>query len=158
MTTTINVLLTDKNDFYSNFSNKLISEELKNYICDECNGENWKNHIIININTNEYLTDEEKNNMMDAIRRTFGLIVQDELLFAGQFKKKNIILLLLGLALILFDCLITASVLYEIILILGWLAIWESVYNLVFDVPLSYNKILRLKELAKARVYFKEIS
>lgn len=92
--------------------------------------------------------------MMDLIRRTFGLRVQDELYYTEKSQNRKVILLVLGVALIILYYCSIVSILREIILILGWLSIWESVYSLIFDTTNDYVKIARLKELAKSRVYF----
>lgn len=158
MITIINVNLEKKNDFYSKFSKQKISNELAEYILNECYGEPYKNSIKININCKTKISDNEKHEMIDIIRRTFGLRVQDELYYAEKSQNKKTILLLIGLALIIIYYCSIVSVLREIILILGWLAIWESIYGLLFDMPKDFIKIKRLKELAKARVYFEDSS
>lgn len=158
MTTTITVMLDKKSDFYSKFSKERINEELVSFIYNECNGENFKNHIIINIYSKVKLNDDEKHQMMDCIRRTYGLRVQDEIYTNEKNQNKKAILLLIGIALIILYYCSVVSILREIILILGWLAIWESIYSLIFDTHKDFVHITRLKELAKARVYFFESS
>jgi len=154
MKTIININLNRKNDFYNTYSNRQITNELKEFIYNECLGENYKNHITINIHTKLQLTEDEKENMMDAIRRTFGLRVQDELYYYEENQKKKTIMLLIGILLIILYYSPLVGVLKEIILILGWLDIWESVYSLIFDSRAKQVYIIRLRELAKARVYF----
>lgn len=154
MTTKINVRLEEKKHFYSKFSKERISEDLAKFIYDECNGENYKNHVVINIYCKEKLSDNEKHKMMDNIRRTYGLLVQDEIYYSDINQNKKAILLLLGIALIILYYSSVINILREIILILGWLSIWESVYSLIFDTRKDFVRIIRLKELAKARIYF----
>lgn len=48
MTTTINIALEKKSDFYSKYSKEKLNKDLAEYIYDECYGENYKNHIVIN--------------------------------------------------------------------------------------------------------------
>ena len=81
MKTTININLKKKDDFYSSYTNKKLSPEITDYIYSECFGENFKNNIVINIYTKLKISDAEKNAMMDTVRRTFGLKVQDELYY-----------------------------------------------------------------------------
>lgn len=156
MTTTINVILFKKNHFYSKYSNDKLRKELTDYIYDECYGENYKNHIVINIDCREKVTDDEKHRMMDIIRRTYGLRVQDEMYYAEKEHNKKTILLLIGIAFIILYYVWMASIFREIILIIGWLAIWEAVYGLVFNSHQDFMRITRLKELSKARIYFVE--
>ena len=79
MKTMININLKKKEDFYSRYSNQKLNSELTDFIYNECYGENYKNNIVINIYTKLKISDSENNAMMDTIRRTFGLKVQDEL-------------------------------------------------------------------------------
>lgn len=154
MQTIIDINLKKREDFYCKYSNKILNNELKNYIFDSCYGDNYKNKIIINLNMKFKVSDNEKNEMIDVIRRTFGLKVQDELYYFEKSKFKKTILFLIGIVLIIFYYLAYIGVIREIILILGWLSIWESVYSFLTDSKRNYIYIFRLKQLAKARIYF----
>ena len=96
--------------------------------------------------------------MMDTIRRTFGLKVQDELYYYEKAKFKKTILFLIGIVLIIIYYLSFVEVVSEIILILGWLAIWESVYSFLSDSSKDYIRIYRLRKLASSRIYFVDSS
>ena len=155
MYTNIDIVLDNKKDFYSPYSNKILNDDLYNYIYNECYGENYTNKVVITIWTKKEISSEEKNIMMDMIRRTFGLRVQDEEYYYEKSKDKKIIVFLLGIALIITYYLSVIRILRELILILGWLAIWESTYSFITDSKRDYYNILRLKQLSSARVYFK---
>ena len=158
MKTIVAVTLNKKSDFYNKYSQHQLSRDLSEYIYNECLGENYKNHIIINIECKTKISADEKHQMMDTIRRTYGLKVQDELYYYESGQQKKILMLLFGLVLIIIYYSAFVSVLREIILILGWLDIWESVYSLMFDSRKDKIHITRLKELAKARIYFNDIN
>ena len=158
MKTTININLKKKDDFYSRYSNQKLSSELTEFIYNECYGEDYKNNIIINIYTKLKISNKEKNAMMDTVRRTFGLKVQDELYYYEKAKFKKTILFLIWIVLIVIYYLSFIEVLSEIILILGWLAIWESVYSFLADSSKDYIKIYRLRRLASSRIYFVDSS
>ncbi len=154
MKTMININLKKKEDFYSRYSNQKLNSELTDFIYNECYGEDYKNNIVINIYTKLKISKNEKNDMMDTIRRTFGLKVQDELYYYEKAKFKKTILFLIGIVLIVIYYLSFIEVLSEIILILGWLAIWESVYSFLADSSKDYIRIYRLRKLASSRIYF----
>ena len=158
MYTNIDIILDNKKDFYSPYSNKILNESLYNYIYNECYGEKFDNKVIINICTRKEISDEEKNIMIDMIRRTFGLRVQDEIYYYEKAKDKKIIVFLVGIALIIFYYLSVILVLRDLILIMGWLAIWESTYSLLNESKKDYIHIVRLKRLARARIYFKVVT
>ena len=154
MQTIIDINLKKKADFYSTYSSKRLNPELTEYIYNECYGEDYKNKVIINIHTKLKISDQEKNAMMDTIRRTFGLKVQDELYYYEKAKYKKTILFLIGIVLIIIYYLSFVDILREIILILGWLAIWESVYSFLVDSSKDYVHISRLRRLSASRIYF----
>lgn len=95
--------------------------------------------------------------MIDTIRRTFGLKIQDELYYYNKSKYKKTILFLIGIVLIVLYYLSFIDIIKEIILILGWLAIWESVYSFLTDSNRDNIYIYRLKQLSKAKIYFSEL-
>ena len=152
--TNIDIYLKKKSYFYSKYGKDILSKELFNYIYDECYGENYKNKIKINIYTEEELSDEEKHKMMDIIRRTYGLRVQDELVYYESAKDKKVVLFLIGIALIILYYIALIQILRELILILGWLCIWESTYSFITDSKKDYIHIQRLRQLSNARIYY----
>ena len=154
MYTEINVNLRKKENFYSKFSKYKLSKEIFDYIYDECYGEDYRNKIKINIYTKEELTDEEKHDMMDIIRRTFGLRVQDELIYYEKEKDTKAIMFLVGIVLIILNYLTNLNLLKQIIFILGWLAIYESSLGILVEGKKNYIRIHRLKQLANARIYY----
>lgn len=60
MKTIINISLKKKEDFYSKYSNLKLSNDLAEYIYNECYGENYKNNIVINICTKLKISDKKK--------------------------------------------------------------------------------------------------
>lgn len=154
MYTEVEVYLKDITSFYSKYGKDKLNQELYDYICNECYGEYYKNNIKINIYTEKELSDEEKRKMMDIIRSTFGLRVQDELAYYENSKDIKAILFLIGIALIILYYIAHINFLKEIILILGWLAIWESTYSFLTDSKKDYIRIYRLRQLSNSRVYF----
>lgn len=158
MQTTIKLNLKKKEDFYCKYSNYILNPELRSYLFDECYGDDYKNKIVINIYTKLKLSNSEKNKMIDTIRRTFGLKVQDELYYYEKSKFKKTILFLIGIVLIVIYYFSFVNIIKEIILILGWLSIWESVYSFLIDSKRDYIYIYRLKQYAKARIYFVDSS
>ena len=154
MNTEILVNLNKKRDFYNKFSNLKINDKLNDYIYNESLEGDYKNKVIINISCREKITDEEKQNMIDIIRRNYGIQVKDLLFTYEKEQDKKAILLVVGIALIIVYYTGFASILKDVVLMFGWLAICSSVYGLIFSSTRSYIKIKRLKNLSKARVYF----
>ncbi len=155
MTTKILVNLNKKSDFYNKFNNHKINENLSNYIYKESLEGSHKDKIIINIDSKVKINDEEKQNMIDIIRKNYGIMVKDMLYAYEKEQDRKAILLVIGIALIILYYTGFASILRDIILMSGWVSICGSLYSLIFSSTQSYIKINRLKNLSKARIYFK---
>ena len=97
-TTTIDVKLRKKDEFYSQYNDGKLSKDLAKYLKQECYG---------------------------------GILF----LFIYYLFKR-------------------IEVFSEIMLILGWLAIWESTYSFIFNGLSLKIKIKRLKEITKAKINF----
>lgn len=151
---TIEVYLNNKRDFYNKFSKKKINDKLSNYIYNESLDGNIKDNVVINITCKEKLNDSEKEEMMDIIRKNFGIKVKDLLYTYEKEQNKKAILLVIGIFLVLIYYTGLVSILKEFILIVGFLSIVGSVYGLVFSSTSAYVQINRLKKLAKSRIYF----
>lgn len=154
MNTEILVNLNKKRDFYNKFSNLKMNDKLSEYIYNESLEGNYNNKVIINITCKEKISDEEKQDMIDIVRKNYGIQVKDLLYTYEKEQDKKAILLVLGIALIIIYYTGFASILKEVILMSGWLSVCGSVYGLIFSSTQGYVKIKRLKNLSKARIYF----
>ncbi len=68
---------------------------------------------------------------------------------------QDIILLALGIAaLIIYISIKNLSVLSEVVLIIGWVFIWESIYNIFFSRTEIKYKIRKRKQLLKSDIIF----
>ena len=83
MNTEILVNLNKKRDFYNKFSNAKINDKLSEYIYNESLDGSYKDKVIINITCKEKISDEEKQNMIDIIRKNYGIQVK-ELLYTYE--------------------------------------------------------------------------
>lgn len=154
MNAEILVNLNKKRDFYNKFSNLKINDKLSEYIYNESLEGDYNDKVIINITCKEKISDEEKQDMIDIIRKSYGIQVKDLLCTYEKEQDRKAILLALGIALIIIYYTGFVSILKEVILMSGWLAICSSVYGLIFSSTQSFVKIKRLKNLSKARIYF----
>lgn len=69
MNAEILVNLNKKRDFYNKFSNLKINDKLSEYIYNESLEGDYNNKVIINITCKEKISDEEKQDMIDIIRK-----------------------------------------------------------------------------------------
>lgn len=132
MATEILVNLNKKSDFYNKFNNHKINEKLSDYIYNESLEGSCKDKIIINIDSKVKISDDEKQDMIDIIRKNYGIMVQDLLYSYEKEQDKKAILLVIGIALLILYYTGFSSILKEVILMMGWISICGSVYGLIF--------------------------
>ena len=158
-TININVTVNDYEDIYNKFNNNILSDDLSKYIYDECKGKSIKNNIKINIMSKIKFDRKQKEKIVDMIRSNYGIDVKENLLYLKYANVIGVILFIIGLLLILiYNVLINYNLIWlsEIILIIGWLMIWEAVYNYVFFETKKRMKIKRLKKLTNCKINFIE--
>lgn len=148
------VNLNKKRDFYNKYSKEKLSNLLSEFIYNESLEGKVGEKIVINIECKEKISNEEKEKMIDMVRRHFGIMVQDLLLTYDKEQSLKAILLVIGIFLILLYYMKIATILKDIILMTGWVSICGSVYGLIFSKTENDIKIKRLKALASARIYF----
>ncbi len=156
MKTQINIILKKEEDFYNYFNDTKISKELSDYIIEECYGEPINNNIVINIYHSFSLNQKEKNKMIELIKQNYSIKIQDEKYYLTLDHSKEILLFALGIILLIlyYTFFKTIDIISEILLIIGWLAIWEATYNFLFIGYNKKNKITRLKKLYSAEIKF----
>lgn len=151
----LEIELKDKKDFVSKYNSNRISSDLYNYLKDEIKLINIKEKIKIQIKPQFKMLDEEKELLALNIKKTCKEEIDDIKYLEERILLKEILLLLIGL-IIIFLCFLVknSAFISEIILIIGWLFIWESLYSLIFR--RTKNKILkeRLKSIINSDIDF----
>lgn len=153
----INITINEKTKIYNNFNNEQLSDELSNYIYNQCKGSSIKTNINININHNYDISDNEKTKIIDAIRSNYGIDIKENLLTIKYEHIKEIFLLLLGIILLITSKIlvdIKSPILAEIISIFGCVVIWEIAYNIFFVETTKKIENQRLERLKKAKITF----
>lgn len=155
----ININLVNKEDLVNKFNNEELNTELGDYI--------YQKAIISKISRNKFFrinikTDFEINTreeMLNMVRSYYGNKVKEELLHLKREYIKNSILFIIGIILLIlayFTKTITDFVLPEILIIVGWLAIWEMAYGVVFSGGKHRLKVRILKKLTKCKIIINE--
>jgi len=151
----IEIELKDKKDFISKYNSNRISRDLYNYIKEEVKLTNIKEKININIKTRFKITDKEKELLALNIKKTCTEEINDIKYLEQRVLLKEIFLLIIGMF-IIFLCFLIKKTIFisEIILIVGWLFIWESLDRLMFSRTQNKIKIKRLKQLVKSDINY----
>ena len=156
MNNKISICLNEKKDYINKFNQNRISQELYEYIINEAKTISLKGKINIEIKINQFtLTDLEKEQLSKIIKLTFEDDINDLIYFDNKLILKDLILLLIGI-IITFICFLFKNLppISEIILILGWLMIWEALDKLLFSRTENKIKIIRRKQLIKSKITF----
>ena len=156
----IEIELNEKSKIYNEFNSNQLSDELSNYIFNQCKGISNISDIELNINHNFKMTDDEQIKLVDAIRANYGIDVKENLIRIKQEHFKELLFLMLGILLLIFSNLfnyINASLVDEVISIFGCVTIWEVAYNIIFVETKIRLQNKRFKKLTEIKINFNEI-
>lgn len=152
----IEVLLHDRDDYVNIFNNDRISSDLDDYILNETKTIGLKEHIIIEIKSEFDMSDDEKNKLRDMIKLSFYDDIIELNVFEKTLLKKNIIFMIIGVLFILMYFLFNEFIIInELLLIIGWLFVSESIYALIFGSSDNNIKIIKRKQLVNSDIIFK---
>ncbi len=152
----IEVLLHDRDDYVNIFNNDRISSDLDDYILNETKTIGLKEHIIIEIKSEFDMSDDEKNKLRNMIKLSFYDDIIELNVFEKTLLKKNIIFMIIGVLFILMYFLFNEFIIInELLLIIGWLFVSESIYALIFGSSDNNIKIIKRKQLVNSDIIFK---
>ena len=154
MNNKVEIYIDEKSDYVSNYNTKMLNPELKNYVLEELRGSNLKKGIKIQIVGNYFDSEEKKQEFLKLFRNEFSLSIKDMSMYLKYSLIASLLLGLLGIIFIVLSNVITASVFKEIFLIMGWLGVWESTANIIFNESKNYLIIKRYKRISKAKIIF----
>ena len=121
----IDITLNNLDNVVSEYNTNTLSDNLGNYIYKECQGIPIKNNITLKITT-----DLEIRNL---VLMFLGFIT---LVLAFNIRNK------------------AYNVIPEVMIIIGWILLWEVLYYFLFDNLKSNIKIKRYKKLARCKIKF----
>lgn len=152
----IEIYLQNKEDYKNPFNENKLSEELSNYILEECKGLSYNCKIELDIKTKFKMSSEERIKLISMLRSKFGLDVRENLVYMNNLVKKNIFLFLFGCLFIVISVGINelTPIMSEIILIIGWVSVWEVVYSLFFSDYKRRLQIKRFRQLSNSKIKF----
>lgn len=156
----IEISLSENSQIYNEFNDNQLSDELSNYIYNQCKGKPVRKNIVLNINHKFKMNEEDKIKLINSIRENYGIDIKENLLKLGFEHVKEFILIVLGSLLLLisnFFNYIDSPIISEIISIFGCVIIWETAHNIFFLETEIRLAIKRLKKLTNAKINFNEI-
>ena len=156
----INITLNKNTQIFNPYNKEQLSDELSNYIYNSCKGNPIKKNIKINILHSNDINEEEKKEIVNAIRSNFGIDIKENILHIKYEIGLELILILIGTILLITSKVfhnLNTIVIDEVISIFGWVMIWEAAYHFVFVNIKTMIDNKRLKKLTEAKINFKQI-
>ena len=153
----IEVDISEKKYFTSKYNENTLAPELKDYLLNEIIGYDINTKINININAKFKLTDEEKEHYKKIIIKEFKES-NDELEYEIELGNiKKLTLLLIGISFVIASYFFghaIGEILEEIIIVFGWVALWEIAYAIFFTDASRKKKIKRNNQIIKANIKY----
>lgn len=150
---TVRINIKNKEDYKNIYNDNELSSELKQYILDHIKSKNTKQNIKLDITTDFKMDDKDRLNLTYMIRRAFGLDVSEIMNIAKKRRIKNLLIFLIGIFFLIAYSFIPKTIfINELILIIGWVLIWESIYNFLFKNIETKLMILRRKQIIKSKI------
>ena len=151
----VNIYIDNLDEIFNTFDNNDISDELALYIENRCSRIK-RTELVIYIHTKDELSSIEKDRIVDAIRKHFGLETKYNLIESNRRKIANMLLIIAGVLIILLKNLTTLfDTVLDILDIIGCFIIWESAYNLIFTDNEEDIKRDRSKKISNSLIKFK---
>ena len=155
--TIIEISFDEKDDYINQFNENKLSNYLSNYILDECKGKSLANRITLNVKVNFKMSSKEKEEFKKMIHENYKSDLSEYMLILKYSNFKKMIVFFAGIILIYlhyFKDISNNKVISEVILVIGWVAIWEAAYTWLFENSKNRVKIKRLKQLTKCKINF----
>ena len=150
----IHVNLKSLEDLSHPFSKNTLNPTLASFIYEECFGYLAKNNIQIFISSNQSFSDKEKETIAKLIHSNFKTELEEEKIKNKLSNTFRTILFITGILILLFVYFIQIEFVHEFLLILGWLAIWETVYDFLFMETKEKNKRKRYQKISESKIIF----
>ena len=153
---TIEINLTSKDKYKNPYNENKLSTKLTEYIQEECKGIPYNCQIELIFNLHFELTKPEKVKLINMVRSHFGNEISENIVYHDSLFKKDFFLFLFGCLFIAISTGIQEDfpVSSEIILIIGWVGVWEVIYSLFFSDYKTRLKIKRLRQLTNSKITF----
>lgn len=144
----IEVYINSNNELFETYNKKIISKNLIDYLLNQTIGIKRNEDISLIM----YVTEETKG-CSSLIQKRLEEEYRKNLRIHSVINIKQITFLLLGLILLFISTLIKdTEIFHEVILIGGWVPIWEAVELELLTDTKEKRKRRRLKKLMKAKI------
>jgi len=153
----IDIIVDQNTPIYNKFNSNQLSDELSDYIYNQCKGLPTNSNITLKIISSFKITNEEKDKIVDCIRQNYGICIKENLIKLRFEHAKELLMLVTGIFLLIISSLFNSfisSIIGEIISIFGCVVIWEIAYNIFFIETEIRIKNKRFRKLTEAKIEF----
>ena len=152
----IEITLKDRDSYRNPFNENKLSSELGEYILQECKGISYHKDIEIKIHLKFDMERLEKIKLINMIRSNYSDDINENTMRFNNLITRNVLLFFCGLIFVLLSVVTRneSPVISEIILIIGWVVVWEVVYFIFFSDYPKRMYIRRLKQLTNSKITF----
>lgn len=149
----IEIDLMEENDLLERYNRKRVSSDLINYIIESASNFTKKDVVKMVINNNIKREVQCVNIIIEGLKNEYNKKLK-------KYSRNNIIQLIyffVGIILLSFSSIIQIDVLREVILISGWVMIWEVVELEIFSDMENRKKRRILKKILNSEIIEKKI-
>lgn len=154
----IEVDISEKKYFVSKYNDKTLAPELREYIINELVGYNLDSKVRINIVTKFELTGVEEEKYKEIIKKEFRESISELKSETLASDKMKLIMFCLGIMFIISSYFMNSffgGIPGEILMIFGWVVMWEVAYAIFFTDAKRKRKIKRYKQILNSEIVFK---
>jgi len=152
----IHIDISEKKLFYEEFDDELFSKELSDYIMRRINKIPLRGNVRLEFESSN-LTDEERKKFKRKFKDYYQSLLDDNKIFSNMCLIRNLFMIIVGILLIACNYYFSTSfepILLEIVMIIGWVMIWEVVYDFLFSNNRRRYEVKRIKQQLKAKIVF----
>lgn len=151
----IKIEIKDKEKIYNAFDDNKLSDEFGKYIYNQRVSIGLNKEVVIDISVYDQLSSVEKNALKKMIHEYFKHMVKEISYIEKQDRIKKILLFTLGTIFIFMSHiinLINDFIISEILLIIGWVSIWEVFDTILFKETKRSYKLNVCKKLSNCKI------
>lgn len=142
----IEIFVKEESELVSKYNSNVLNEELGEYIYGSFFREKKRKRIKLDI----YLSFEyDEDKLRKLIHNYFKVRSEDLNVYKERNVSISIIMIMIGIFAVILLQFVNISLIKELLTIVGWLFLWEAIYNLSFTVLENRKKIKKLSSLSK---------
>jgi hypothetical protein len=155
----ISIYIKDADDYYNEFDadDLTLSDDILSFINNRVENISYKYNIVLEFDS-PVIALHEKKKLLNIIKSHYGLAYSLKQKASKANKLKALIFFVIGIIMLLLSYFIGkyVNLISEILLIAGWVAVWETVSVIFFDnIKVMTNK-RNIDRLYNAKIIFKE--